>query len=268
MPELVWDKVGERRFSVGVDRGVLYLPSGRGVVWNGLTSVEDSSTSDRPTGTVYLDGIKTLEYQSGGDYSGKLKAFTYPEEFDAINGVMPHPSAEGMFIHEQTPQKFGLSYRTRIGDDVNSIEAGYRLHILYGLSVVPDAITNTTLGEQIAPEEFSWSLSGTPVKVANARPTSHLSFDSTKIDANQLEALEEVLYGSETSNPRLPEPDELIELLTGDYIILIIDHGDGSWSAYGPDERFSEPNPGEFQITDVDATVIDPDTYTVETTYT
>lgn len=266
MTSITWDEVGERRFYTGIDRGVLYPPTGPGVAWNGLTSIEESGS--RESKALYLDGIKYLEYQTAGTFEGKLKALTYPEEFDTLNGTEPHSSAEGLYVHEQPPRRFGLCYRTILGNDVAGVDFGYTLTVLYNLMAVPEATAFSSLNDKLAPEEFGWALSGIPVNVTGARPTVRLSFNSTKIDADKLSILEDILYGSATSEPRLPNPEELIAVLDSDYVILILDHGDGSWSAYGPDDRFSLTAPGQFQITNVDATVIDANSYTVTTTLT
>src|SRR4029079_11749224 len=84
MTALAWDEIGERIYQTGIDRGVLYLNDGTAVPWNGLTSVEEDSTSEvKP---YYLEGVKFLENFVPGDFEGKIKALTYPEEFDEING--------------------------------------------------------------------------------------------------------------------------------------------------------------------------------------
>ena len=56
------------------------------------------------------------------------------------------------------------------------------------------------------------------------KPTAILTLDSTKVDAEKLAALEEILYGKDPTtpegndgvDPRLPLPDEVIELLTAE----------------------------------------------------
>ena len=57
-----------------------------------------------------------------------------------------------------------------------------------------------------------------------AEATSILTFDSTKVDAKKLAALEEILYGKDPSSaeaddgvePRLPLPDEVIKIMTAE----------------------------------------------------
>lgn len=204
MTALVWDKPGEKIYQTGVDHGVLYLQDGTSVVWNGLKSVEDTTSGE--TKSYYLDGVKYLEYISPGDFSGKLTAFTYPDEFDEVNGIFGPSAAPGLYIHDQPPKSFGLSYRTKIGDDLVGTEAGYRIHLLYNVLANPDSQEYSTLGESGSdPSEFSWTLSAKPMRDAGSwRPTAHVSIDSREVTPSLLELFEELIYGTVSTNPYLP----------------------------------------------------------------
>ena len=63
MSKLEWDKIGERLFETGVDRGVVYpaengaYPSG--AAWSGLINVNESPSGAEPT-PLYADNIKYL----------------------------------------------------------------------------------------------------------------------------------------------------------------------------------------------------------------
>lgn len=206
MTALVWDKSGERVFETGVDRGVLYLKDNRVVVWNGLTSVEDNTAED--TNPYYLDGAKYLEYISPGDFSANLKAYTYPVEFDDVNGILK-PVA-GLRVHDQPPKSFNLSYRTKVGDDLDGIDAGYIIHILYNIIANPDSKAYETISDQTNPIEFSWNLSATPVRSGNWRPTAHFSIDSREISTELLQSFEDILYGTSEVDPSLPTIDEIV----------------------------------------------------------
>lgn len=245
MAELVWDKVGDRTYQTGVDRGVLYLPDGSAVAWNGLTSVEERFTQERKV--YYLDGVKYLEHILPGDFSAQLKAFTYPDEFERINGVAP--GEDGVFIHDQKPSRFGLSYRTLIGDDVSGTDRGYKLHILYNLTAVPDNNAYTSLGDQAAPVEFGWDLAGTPVAVSGYRPTAHISLDSTKMNSTLLADLENTLYGSSGAEA----------------LVSITDNGDGTWTASGPDEYITMLDSTTGEISGANVTHLDVNTYEAST---
>ena len=54
--------------------------------------------------------------------------------------------------------------------------------------------------------------STTPIKVTGAKPTASLTIDSTKVKAETLKKLEDKLYGTASTEPELPLPDEIIEM--------------------------------------------------------
>lgn len=264
MTQLTWDQVGERRFEAGLDRGVLYLPDSGGVAWSGLTGI-DENTEDTST-PYYLDGVRYLNVESLGDFKATLRALTYPDEFEPFIGI--GSIGNGLLAHDQPPKRFGLSYRTKIGDDLNGSEAGYKIHILYNVSAVPSSNAYQSLGAQIAPVEFSWALSTTPQRTDRYRPTAHIVIDSTEIDPDVLGGLESILYGTETTDPSLPSLPEFISLLETWESITITDNGDGTWTAtsVGPDDLIVMLDDTTFQINKVDATYSDEDTYDISTT--
>lgn len=210
MTALVWDNPGERIYQTGVDRGVLFLQDGTVVVWNGLTSVEDNTSKE--TSEFYLDGVKYLAYISPGDFSANLKAFTYPDEFDAVNGILK--DASGLRIHDQPAKTFSLSYRTKIGDDLSGLDAGYLIHLIYNVLANPDPYQSSTIDDNPTPTEFSWALSARPVVGAGSwRPTAHVSVDSRDLTPEALQAFEDTIYGSAIANPSLPAMSDIAALL-------------------------------------------------------
>ena len=264
MATLVWDKVGERIFQTGVDRGVLYLHDGTAVPWNGLVDIEEGSNSELKS--FYLDGVKFLDSLSPGDFIGKLKAFTYPEEFDEVNGIAN--VSPGLVYYNQPPKSFNLSYRTKIGNDIEGLDYGYKIHILYNLIANPDSQSYSTLKDSgIDATEFSWSLTGTPPKIEKFRPTVHISFDSRNTPPDILEMLEDKLYGTETSEPGLPSIQEVAEFFGYLGALIIVDHGNGTWSALDESNGYiTMTDDTTFQIDNVDATYSDADTYSVSST--
>jgi hypothetical protein len=171
-------------------------------------------TTQKDANEFFLDGIKYLEYLTPGDFSANLKAFTYPDEFDSVNGILRY--APGIRIHDQPVKTFSLSYRTKIGDDLSGIDAGYLIHLLYNLIANSDSHESSTINESITPTEFSWVLSARPVRddSFNWRPTAHISIDSRDFSEEVLQALEDVIYGSEDSSPTLPTISEIFDILT------------------------------------------------------
>ena len=216
MSKIVWDAVGEHIFETGVRNGVLYLKDAQGayntgVAWNGLTSVSESPEGAEPT-DLYADDIKYLTLMSAENFKATIEAYTYPPEFEECDGSAS--IATGVVIGQQSRKPFGLCYRTAIGNDTDGNEHGYKLHIVYGCQASPSEKQYSTINDSPEAITFSWEVNTTPVNVTGKKPTATLIIDSTKVDKAKLTALEAILYGSETAEPRLPLPDEIATLMT------------------------------------------------------
>lgn len=216
MTVLVWDQTGERFYETGVDHGVLYIPTlgvyDTGFAWNGLYTVTESPSGAEPT-PLYADNIKYLTLISLEEFGGTIEAYTYPDEFAECDGSST-PSA-GVTIGQQTRKAFGLCYRTRIGNDEDFDDHGYKLHLVYGALAAPSEKAFNTVNDTPEAITFSWEFSTTPVSVTGLKPTSLIVIDSTKVGAGQLAALEEILYGDVATDPRLPLPDEVVSIMGG-----------------------------------------------------
>lgn len=207
MAKLEWDKIEDRTFETGIDRGVLYPISGPGVPWNGLVSVSEKTS--REVKSYYLDGIKFLDHFVPGAYSAKLSAFTYPDELDEILGTKEF--VPGVRVHDQRAGMFHLSYRTLIGDPLDGLDLGYKLHLIYNLTANPSDIAFNSLASQVAANTFDWEISGVQTSMWGIRPANHLSFDSRNTDPAILADLEAQLYGTVAEDPAMPD---LVQLLT------------------------------------------------------
>ena len=216
MSKIVWDAVGDHIFETGVRNGVLYLKDAQGayntgVAWNGLTSVSESPEGAEPT-DLYADDIKYLSLMSAENFKATIEAYTYPVEFEECDGSAT--IAKGVVIGQQSRKPFGLCYRTSIGNDTDGNEHGYKLHIVYGCQASPSEKQYSTINDSPDAVTFSWEVSTTPVNVTGKKPTATLIIDSTKADKAKLTALEAILYGAESTEPRLPLPDEIATLMT------------------------------------------------------
>ena len=213
MPALTWDEVGERLYETGVDHGVLYIPDATGVyatgvAWNGLTTVTESP-SGAEASPQYADNIKYLNLISAEEFGGTIEAFTYPEEFNEFDGIAtPSP---GVAVGQQGRKVFGLSYRSRVGNDIDGTDHGYKLHLLYGCQAAPSEKAYATINDSPEAISFSWEITTTPVPVTGYKPTALIVVDSTVVDATELASLETLLYG-DTAAAKLPTPDEVIAL--------------------------------------------------------
>lgn len=213
MAPITWDGTGERLYETGVDHGVLYLPTAgvydSGVAWNGLTAVTESP-SGAEASPQYADNIKYLELVSAEEFGLTIEAFTYPPEFSVCDGS-EEPVA-GLIIGQQSRSRFGLSYRTLIGNDVTA-DLGYKLHLVYGCLAAPSEKGYNTVNDSPEAITFSWEVTTNPVPVTGYKPTASLTINSVDADPTALAALEAELYGA-VSAARLPLPDEVITLLT------------------------------------------------------
>lgn len=217
MTALQWDNVGERLYETGVDRGVLYHPDAggnydTGFAWNGLTTVTESP-SGAEANPQYADNIKYLNLYSAEEFGGTIEAYTYPDEF-AENDGTARPSA-GVSVGQQSRKSFGLCYRTRVGNDVDGTDHGYKLHLVYGATASPSEKAYASINDSPEAIAFSWEFATVPVAWSGGKPTSLIVVDSTEVDPADLAALEDALYGTVGSDPRLPLPDEVITLLGG-----------------------------------------------------
>jgi hypothetical protein len=217
MTKLKWDQVGEKVYETGVDYGVLYIPNNVGVYntgfpWNGIVSISESP-SGAESNKQYADNIVYLNLVSAEEFSATIEAFTYPDEFAQCDGSA-EPSV-GVFVGQQRRKSFGLSYRTRVGNDIDATDYGYKLHLIYGALAAPTEKAYSTINDSPEALTFSWELSTTPVDVPGLKSTATITIDSTKVDATQLAELEALLYGTVGVNPKLPTPEEVIALFEG-----------------------------------------------------
>lgn len=218
MARLVWDATGERYYETGTRMGVLYPQNAaglypNGVAWNGLTGVTETPSGADAT-ALWADDDKYLELRAKEEFGGSISAYTYPDEWEQCNGEA-EPVA-GVVIGQQTRHPFGLCYRTVLGNDVLRDDYGYKLHLIYNATVSPSERAYTTENDSPEAIEFSWEFTTTPINIAGYNKISCMTIDSTKVDSEKLTELEEILYGGENSEARLPLPDEVIQKLSGE----------------------------------------------------
>lgn len=217
MAKLTWDTVGERFYETGVDHGVLFIPNAQGVydhgyAWNGLTAVTESP-SGAESNPQYADNVKYLNLISAEEFGATIEAFTYPDEFAQCDGSAS-PQA-GVSIGQQSRKTFGLVYRTRVGNDLDGTDKGYKLHLIYGAQAAPSEKAYTTINDSPEALTFSWELTTTPVAVTGYKPTASITIDSTKVSSTALATLEDALFGTAGLDPHLPTPDEVLAIFAG-----------------------------------------------------
>ena len=216
MSRLVWDQTGDRLYETGVKNVVLYKwdqtksAYGDGVAWNGVTAITESP-SGADANAYYADDIKYLELRGAEDFGCTIEAYMYPDEWAECDGSAS--PVDGMTLGQQTRMKFGLCYRTVIGNDTDGDNHGYKLHIIYNSTASPSEKSYQTINDSPEPNSMSWEASSTPINVSGYKPTCNITIDSTKVSADKLAELEDMLYGTETNKASLPLPDAIISLL-------------------------------------------------------
>ncbi len=212
---LTWDQTGERFYETGVDHGVLFVYDaanhqyGEGIAWNGLTNVSEKPSGAEAT-ALYADNIKYLNLISNEEFGATIEAYTYPDEFAECDGSAS--LAEGVLIGQQKRKTFAFSYQTKIGNDVDGSDKGYKIHIVYGCLAAPTEKGYATINDSPEAITFSWEITTTPVEVEGFKPTACVTIDSTKADATKLETLKAWLYGSTQNNSTLPTIEKLLDI--------------------------------------------------------
>lgn len=215
MAILQWDDTGNKIFEAGVQQGVLFVKDSAGayplgVPWNGLISVSENPTGGEPNPS-YADNIKYLNLISMEEFGATVEAYTYPDEFAQCDG-----SAEGetgVMLGQQGRKTFGLAYKTFVGNDVDDLEHGYKLHLVYGCLASPSEKAYSTINESPEAITFSWEVTTTAEQVAGFKPTSIITIDSRKANATDLATLEDELFGTAVIDANLPLPDEVLTIM-------------------------------------------------------
>jgi len=259
MTALTWHKDSDKMFDSGLDRGVIYPEDGTPVAWSGLISVEDSG--EQTIREFFIDGVKYLAVVSPRDWKGAVEAYTFPDAFSDLLGIAE--VGDGLFLDSQRPKRFGLSYRTLLGDGTN--KQHYRIHFVYNALAALNGFTHKSLTSGgVDPTAFKFDLTAVPERVAGHRPTAHFMVDSRKVDPVTLATLEGQIYGNGYYEPRLPTPTELVNMLKFGDGVRVVDNLDGTWTATGANRNVSATEDGFFTLTSPKITVLDSKTFRID----
>lgn len=221
MTRLDWSRVGERYFEAGIDRGVLFVGENPGIPWIGLVNFNQSHSGGESS-PRYLDGIKISNRSSPEEFEGTLEAFTYPTEFERCDGT--YQTENGLRVTQQRRKSFDMIYRSKVGNETSGLDRAYKIHLLYNLTAEPSERGYKTLVEQAEPLTFSWKVTSRAVPVEGYRPSAHFIVDSRDIPPELLANLEDILYGTDTTDSSMPTPGELLFLFDS-YNDLVYDAG-------------------------------------------
>lgn len=241
MTRLAWDDDGLKVAETGVSRGAVYPAHYPVSIWAGLTAV-----NEKPEGAsqaYYLNGEKRFDKESPEEYLASVEAFMFPDIIDDESAIF-----------------LGFTYRTELTD------GRYRLHLIYNPRFIVSDYQYTSIDESIDPSEFVWDLITKPIPVYGYAPTSHLILESNADFSNTMQRIEDILYGTEMSEPYWPEVKVIIDMINTSGqsdTLLIIDHGNGLWTAIGPDNIVNYVDDTTFAINAPTVQYLDDDTYTV-----
>lgn len=211
MTKLIWDEAEKHIYTTGTSHGVLQVSGTiKAVAWNGLIGVT-ATPAGADENKFYANNNKYLGLRGVETFGGTIKAYDRPDEFEACDGSVE--LQKGLRIHQQTRLPFDFSWQTIKGNDAKLDEYGYEIHIAYNCTASPSARDYTTVNESPAPLELSWEFQTTPVAVENAKPTSYVTIDSTKVDPTKLKKIVDALYGTQTTEAKIPSINELVTMI-------------------------------------------------------
>lgn len=264
---LVWDKIEERTYNRGVDRVVIYLDDGTAVPWSGVVSInENQNVSTSPT---YFEGSKVNSIIETDSYSANLTAITYPEEVTLLEGG--EQLNYGIYLTNQYPRPFSMTYRTGVGSALGGALSDYKIHIVFGLMLMPQNVVHNTINADPEIDPFEWELVSIPPEVGNYRPTAHIVLEDSKIPDILKEDLYNALYGDGTNPPEFSSVEDLIEQILAYTFWQFIDNGDGTFDASPFDsndlvklwdtEEFPDEEFGLYELQNVDVEEIGENTF-------
>lgn len=220
MPRLQWDILKDRTHEFGIDRGVLYVRGEAGVTWNGLLSFTEKPTGGERT-AHYADDQKYAEIRSQEEFEGTIEAFTYPDEFALCDGT--EYLQNGLGFTQQNRAEFDFSYRSMVGNGTDSF-AHYKIHMVFNATATPTEKSYQTQADTVEAMTFSWDIKTLSVMDIPGKPTSHFVVDTRKTPRALVKALEDILYGSATTAPRMPRASELRELFSSPGPVVATNH--------------------------------------------
>ena len=259
---ITWDDPTRRFYQHGLDHGVLYIAGIDPIPWNGLISVNEGGEGS--TEMLYRDGVIYLADAEPGDHVASITSMMYPDQFGECIGIPK--VTDGLFIDNQKPKRFSLTYRTLIGSGSAGDMFGYQIHFLYNCMATIKQRTRNTIGKDTAPTNFDFDVVCTPVKMTGYRPTAHFIVDTRYLSDEAIKALEDVIYGDGTTPATLPHPSEIIDLVKYGSGLTFIDHGDGTWTGSGSAVNVVPHGNGTWNIYNATGTDHGDGTYSLQDT--
>lgn len=249
---LAWDAPTERYFHYGVDRGVLYIPGLDPVAWNGLISVDEQGGGGSEI--LYRDGRVILADLDPSDFAANISAFFFPDEFSACLGIPE--AAENLYVDNQKPKRFSMSYRSLIGSGNTGDMFGYQIHLIYNCLASIGTRSRKTLTDTTEPATFEFGIVCTPVKLPGFRPSAHYILDTRGMLSGQIAELEAMLYGDGVTPGEMPTSTELFEMMNFGVVKKVHNEGGNIVSIKGAGQYFTDNGDGTYTITDMNASTV------------
>lgn len=260
MTRITWDNYGERFYEIGVDRGVLYVGDNAGVAWSGLVSIDETPSGGSPK-PFYLDGYKYLNLHDKEEFEGKISAFYSPPEFDECDGTkLVNP---GLFANQQRRKSFGLSYRTKVGSDLDDDSHAYKIHLVYNALAQPTDHKYASLDNKNDAPVLAWSFTTKPVFIPGIGYTAHLVVDTTTATPYALNQLETFLYGDDDTVPQLPSAADVAAMFEDAAPLQVLDAGNDEYVITGNGLAVKMIDEDSYQITSDTVIEIDADDYQI-----
>lgn len=249
---VTWDAIG--RHHHGLDRGIIY--HGTSVIpWSGLRSVS-VKPRDAAQDILYDDGVPRGVNIRRGSNTVALTAITYPPILDDICGYSSF--GPGFRLTAQKMSSFSLSFRTF------KANGHYQIHFLFNLVAVPDARAVSTDGDTIDVNDFSWVFGSTLSEIPDAYPFAKMTIDSEYTPEESLDAIDTMVYGSDTADPQVVTPTSIFEVVVETLPLIIVDNGDGTWTATGDEDYITMNSPSLFTLNGVVGKILDQETYSLK----
>lgn len=219
-----WDESGKRYYTTGVDRVAIYLKNtdgsivnnsgyGKAIPFSGVSSIEENPSGAEST-AIYADNIKYLELVSKEDYGLSMTAYDCPDEFDVCDGVAT--AAPGLKVGQQNRRRFGMVWRSNIGNDTEGNDYGYTYHLVYNCKAGVTSKSHQTINDSPEAAELSWEITTTDEIIPNLKPSAKMTIYTKSLTDEKVAALEDLLFGSDegATDGMLPTPEYLISFLS------------------------------------------------------
>lgn len=211
-------------YFVGVDKVALFVYDTKnktyktGVPVNGAKNITDKHEGGEAK-EYYGDNVLLFSVPSNIKFNGSIETYGMPEEFDQCVGLGGAEGADGLVFDQQSQVPFGLVYRNNVGDK-NDSEASYDYHFVWMAKATPGEISHDTIEEDIDIPTLSYDYKCVPTAIktrkadgSEYKPMAHAIVHTKNLTPEKLKQLEDKVYGTESTEPTLPTPDELLELI-------------------------------------------------------